>query len=119
LLEQAGVAVAVVEYRVAPLVGAGPRGEADREHPGVETPARPRRDRVEQIALERLVARPQLVRRVAGGADARVLPGGRVDPVGDRDDLAGLLHVAPHGARDLGVELGDRVGAPDKTGASD
>src|SRR4029453_8509940 len=68
-------------------------------------------------ALERLVAGPQVVRRFAGRADARVLPGGCVDAVGDRDDLARVLHVAPHGARDLGVQLGDRVGAAGQAGA--
>ena len=99
------------EDQVGALVAGGAAREAERQHVGVEVHAGTLGDHGEQLALERVVRRPPAVGRAAGLVDARVLPGRHVHAVGDGEDLARALDVAPHGARDLAVELRDRIGA--------
>src|SRR5437667_239445 len=70
-----------------------------------------RRGLLSQTSTPRVRHRPPAVGRAAGLVDARVLPGRHVYAVGDGEDLARALDVAPHGARDLAVELRDRIGA--------
>ena len=109
----------IVEDEVAALVGRGAAREADGRHRRVEPDAAAGGDQVEQLGLQVLAGLPEPFRRSARLAHAGVLPGRDVYPVGDRDDLARALDVVPHGARHLGVELGDGVRATGQAQAGD
>ena len=102
----------VAEDEVAPLVGGGASGEAERQDVGIEMCPGAECDRREELELERPVCRPEPGGRSARFADAGVLPGRHVDAVGDRDDGTGARDRIPHAPRDLAVQRRDRVRPP-------
>ena len=110
VLEERTQAVRIPQEQIGALVGRGAAGEADGQPVRVEPHARPRLDRAQQLGLE-LAAR-RLQGGVAGerARNARILPGPDVHAVGDGDDGRCRLHMSPHGARGVAVELGHGIG---------